>query len=56
MNDCREEEIKTTPLEADGNQELSDFTPSPVSGRKALDKAVLQRRESTILSVFSLSE
>ena len=56
MNDCREEEIKTTPLEADWNQEMSDFTPSPVSGRKALGKVVLKSYESTIFSVFSLSE
>ena len=27
MNDSREEEINTSPLEADGNQEVSDFTP-----------------------------
>ena len=30
MNDCREE-INTSPLEADGNQEVFDFTPSPFS-------------------------
>ena len=29
MNDCREEEINTFPLEADGNQEVFDFTLSP---------------------------
>ena len=31
MNDCREEEINTSPLEADGNQEVFDFTSSPFS-------------------------
>ena len=31
MNDCREEEINTTLLEAGGNQEVFDFTPSPFS-------------------------
>ena len=29
MKDCREEEINTFPLEADGNQEVFDFTLSP---------------------------
>ena len=31
MNDCREEEINTCLPEADGNQEVFDFTPSPFS-------------------------
>ena len=31
MNDCREEEINTSLLEAGGNQEVFDFTPSPFS-------------------------
>ena len=31
MNDCREEEINTSPLESDRNQEMFDFTPSPFS-------------------------
>ena len=29
MNDFREEEINASPLEADGNQEVLDFTTSP---------------------------
>ena len=31
MNDYREEEINASPLEADGNQEVFDFNPSPLS-------------------------
>ena len=29
MSDCREEEINISPLEANGNQEVFDFSPSP---------------------------
>ena len=35
MNDCREEEINTSLLEADWNQEMLDFTPSPFSIKEA---------------------
>ena len=31
MNDHQEDEINTSPLEADGNQEMFDFILSPVS-------------------------
>ena len=31
MNDYSEEEINIFPPEADGNQEVFDFTPSPFS-------------------------
>ena len=31
VNDCREEEINTSPPEADGSQDVFDFTPSPFS-------------------------
>ena len=31
MNDCREEEINTSLPEADGKQEMFDFTRSPFS-------------------------
>ena len=31
VSDCREEEINTPWLKADGNQEVFDFTPSPFS-------------------------
>ena len=30
VNNCREEEINTSPPEAGGNQEVFDFTPSPL--------------------------
>ena len=29
MSNCREEEINPSPLEANGNQEVFDFSPSP---------------------------
>ena len=35
MNDSREEEINTSPLEADGNQEALDFSPSLFSIKAA---------------------
>ena len=35
MNDYRKEEINSSPLEADGNQETFDFTPSPFSIKEA---------------------
>ena len=35
MNDCRKEEINISLLEADGNQEMFDFTPSPLSIKEA---------------------
>ena len=35
MNDYREEEINTSPLEADGNQEVLDCTPSPSGTKRA---------------------
>ena len=35
VNDCRKEEINTSPPEADWNQERFDFTPSPFSIKEA---------------------
>lgn len=31
MNDCREQDINTTPAEADGNQEVADYMLFPFS-------------------------
>ena len=35
VNDCRKEEINANPLEADRNQDMSDFTLSPLSTKEA---------------------
>ena len=35
VNDCRREEINTSPLEADQNQEMFDFTSSPFNIKEA---------------------
>ena len=35
VNDCRKEEINTSPLEADKNQEMFDFIPSLISIKEA---------------------
>ena len=35
MNDCREEDLNTSRLEADGNQEMFDFIPSLFSIKEA---------------------
>ena len=35
MNDCGQIDVNTPPLEADGNQEVFDFTPSPFSIKEA---------------------
>ena len=37
MKDCREEEINISPPEADGNEEVFDFTPSPFSCKRNLN-------------------
>ena len=60
VSDCREKEVNTPPLEADGNQEVFDFTPSPFSIKGAW--ILIQARwffavyESTVFSVCWFSK
>ena len=55
MNDSREEEINTCPLEADGNQEASDFTPPHLWYKSCLNSdsgKVVFGHKCTIFSVW----
>ena len=59
MNDFGEEEINPSPLEADGNQEVLDFTTSPFTIKGA---CILTQQENslgpepTIFSICRLSK
>ena len=56
MSDCREEEINPSPLEANGNQEVFDFSPSPFGVKEPEFRLHQARWFKPIIFVCWLSE